>query len=327
MNDGKKLEKLVRLVQEALKNMPSTEIFSNYKIENVSGRKREIDIFIKSQINGMDIKIAIECKDYKKAIPAEKLEAFNSKCQRIKGISKKVFVSSSGYQADAFEAAKYFDIELFNLNEMSNQQVTEWFPIKQLNANIKLQLPLILQIQATEDEIKKMPDKELTVYYYEDIAPIIMTGFVWNAVVVPEQKTIQNYMLLDFMKGNCRKEEDKYTRMPFVLNVEGVYILGENNKKINLNRIESEIVGWYDDLPAQIIEAKSYEKVDTNPDATVVSFDVGKEERVEIVKTQNNDLSFFCTMKDGRTFKMKTLVSYDSKTDVLKRVKKDENEG
>ena len=86
MNDGKKLEQLVRFVQETLKNVPDTEIFSNYKIENISGRKREIDVFIKSQINGMDIKIAIKCKDYKNAIPVEKIEAFNSKCQRINGI-------------------------------------------------------------------------------------------------------------------------------------------------------------------------------------------------------------------------------------------------
>lgn len=142
MNDGKKLEQLVRFVQETLKNVPDTEIFSNYKIENISGRKREIDVFIKSQINGMDIKIAIECKDYKNAIPVEKIEAFNSKCQRINGISKKIFVATNGYQADAIEAARDFDIELYNLIDISKKQITEWLPIKQLNPNIKLQPPL-----------------------------------------------------------------------------------------------------------------------------------------------------------------------------------------
>jgi len=327
MNDGKKLEKLVRLVQETLKNLPNTEIYSNYKLENVSGRNREIDVFIKSQINGMDIKIAIECKDYKNAIPVEKIEAFNSKCQRITGISKKVFVSSNGYQADAFEAAKYFDIELFKLNEISKKQIEEWLPIKQLKANIKLQLPFKIQLQGTEDEIKSIPNEELTVHYYENRPSILITGFVWNAVVVPKQRIIQNYMLLDFMKGNCKKENDRYTRIPFVLDLKGVYILGKKDKKLNLNKIESEVVGWYDETPAHIIEAKTYEKVDTNPDATVVSLDVGKEETAEIVMTQKDDFSIFHTKKDGQTFKLETLASYDPKTDELKIMKKDKNEG
>jgi len=327
MNDGKKLEKLVRLVQETLKNLPNTEIYSNYKLENVSGRNREIDVFIKSQINGMDIKIAIECKDYKYAIPVEKIEAFNSKCQRIQGISKKVFVSSNGYQADAFEAAKYFDIELFKLNEISKKQIEEWLPIKQLKANIKLQLPFKIQLQGSENEIKSIPNEELTVHYYENRPSVLITGFVWNAVVVPKQRIIQNYMLLDFMKGNCKKENDRYTRIPFVLDLKGVYILGKNDKKLNLNKIESEVVGWYDETPAHIIEAKTYEKVDTNPDATVVSLDVGKEETAEIVMTQKDDFSIFHTKKDGQTFKLETLASYDPKTDELKIMKKDKNEG
>jgi len=327
MNDGKKLEKLVRLVQETLKNLPNTEIYSNYKLENISGRNREIDVFIKSQINGMGIKIAIECKDYKNAIPVEKIEAFNSKCQRIKGISKKVFVSSNGYQADAIEAAKYFDIELFKLNEISKKQIAEWLPIKQLKANIKLQLPFKIQLQGTEDEIKNIPNEELTVHYYENRPSILITGFVWNAVVVPKQRIIQNYMLLDFMKGNCKKENDRYTRIPFVLDLKGVYILGKNDKKLNLNKIESEVVGWYDETPAHIIEAKTYEKVDTNPDATIVSLDVGKEETAEIVMTQKDDFSIFHTKKDGQTFKLVTLASYDPKTDELKIMKKDKNKG
>jgi len=327
MNDGKKLEKLVRLVQETLKNLPNTEIYSNYKLENVSGRNREIDVFIKSQINGMDIKIAIECKDYKNAIPVEKIEAFNSKCQRITGISKKVFVSSNGYQADAFEAAKYFDIELFKLNEISKKQIEEWLPIKQLKANIKLQLPFKIQLQGTEDEIKSIPNEELTVHYYENRPSILITGFVWNAVVVPKQRIIQNYMLLDFMKGNCKKENDRYTRIPFVLDLKGVYILGKKDKKLNLNKIESEVVGWYDETPAHIIEAKTYEKVDTNPDATVVSLDVGKEETAEIVMTQKDDFSIFFCLNDCDTFYLETLGSYDPKTDELKIMKKDKNEG
>jgi hypothetical protein len=59
--DGKKLKKLVRLIQDSLKNSANTVIHSNYKIPNTSGRKREIDVFIVSKVNDFEIKIAIEC--------------------------------------------------------------------------------------------------------------------------------------------------------------------------------------------------------------------------------------------------------------------------
>ncbi|MCB0853259.1 MAG: restriction endonuclease, partial [Bacteroidetes bacterium] len=112
---------------------------------------REIDILIKSSINGMEILIAIECKNFKKPIPVEKIEAFHSKCLRIKGISKKVFVSSNGYQADAFGAAKDFEIDLYHLNEISQNAIVEWLPqIKQLNANIKIKLPYKISIDKDE---------------------------------------------------------------------------------------------------------------------------------------------------------------------------------
>ena len=35
---GKKLENLVKLIQEALKDLPQTKIFQNYKIDNKGGR-------------------------------------------------------------------------------------------------------------------------------------------------------------------------------------------------------------------------------------------------------------------------------------------------
>lgn len=79
MNDGRKVEKLVRLIQEAIKDFPNVEIFSNYEIKNKSGRKREIDVLLKTTVNSFEIIIAIECKDYKNAVPVEKIEAFNSK--------------------------------------------------------------------------------------------------------------------------------------------------------------------------------------------------------------------------------------------------------
>ena len=52
--------------------------------------------------------IAIECKDYEKPVPVKDIEAFNTKCDRIKSINKKIFVSKNGYQKDAIPKIKRF---------------------------------------------------------------------------------------------------------------------------------------------------------------------------------------------------------------------------
>lgn len=39
---------------------------------------------------------------------------------------RKFFVATNGYQADAIEAARDFDIELYNLIDISKKQITEW---------------------------------------------------------------------------------------------------------------------------------------------------------------------------------------------------------
>jgi hypothetical protein len=319
MNDGKNTEKLVRLIQEALKDIPNTEIYSNYRIKNQNGRKREIDVLVKSIINGLDILIAIECKDYKRPISVEKIEAFHSKCLRIKGISKKVFVTTSDYQADAYAAAKDFDIDLFVLSNLSKEKIAGWFPIFQLKPNIKIQLPFRLKLNGNKNDISEIPDdKELMIHYYEEKKPILISAFVWNLVVVPKHKMINSYMVLDFMKGNCRKEEGKLSRLPYTLEISGVYILGKNNKKLNVTKIESEIVCWYEDIPATSVVIKEYAKMDSIPVANTISVDIGKKESADIVITQDNDISIFHTKENGQVFPLKTLASYDPKTGELK---------
>lgn len=328
MNDGKKIERFTRLIQETLKNIPQTKIYSNYQIKNKSGRKREIDVLIKSRINNLDIIIVIECKDYKRPVPVDKIESFNSKCQRIEGISKKVFVATNGYQADSIEAAKHFDIELYNLSEISKKEITTWFPIKQLKINIKLQLPFKIQVIGEESDFGNLPyDNELIVHYFGKEESIQISGFVWNSVVVKKQKEIQSLLFIDFMKRKSNDKIDKQTRIPFTLKVSGIYVLGKENKKLKISKIESEIVCWFEETPANIIEARKYEQSGSNPEASIVSLDVGREEVADIIFTQEDDISIFHTKNDGQIYQLKTLASYDPKTDKLEIMKQNKNEG
>ena len=265
----------------------------------------------------MEILIAIECKNFKKPIPVEKIEAFHSKCLRIKGISKKVFVSSNGYQADAFGAAKDFEIDLYHLNEISQNAIVEWLPqIKQLNANIKIKLPYKISIDkdeaefvpnATEDHVKVfLPEKEI---------PISIPMLLWNHFVVTKQIQIKNYMLLDFMR---RKEKDYSivkTEIPFRYRHKGLYTIGADNKKIPILEITASLVCWYEETDVNAIEAKTYGKDNAFAEANLLSLDIGSQEKIDIIFSGKKDMTVFQTTNDGNVNKLQTLVSYDPKED------------
>lgn len=126
MKSFKVFETVVQIVQEVLNENPAVVIHRGYKITNRAGRKREIDVFIESSDPDFPT-VAIECKDWKKKVPAEVIEAFHSKCLRIDGINKKIVVSRNGFQKDAFNAAEEFGIELHLLEQITLNQVNTWY--------------------------------------------------------------------------------------------------------------------------------------------------------------------------------------------------------
>lgn len=320
MNNGKNLEKLVRLIQESLKNIPDTKITSNAKLINNSNRKREFDILIETVINAIDIKIVIECKDYSTPVSAEKIEAFQGKCNRIPEISKKVFVSSNGYQLDAINAAKEFDIVTYTLSEIDKNTIADWFPIKQLKISFKLENALKLFFCVEQEDLKNVPqDKSLMVCFDdENETPIELYGLIWNSTVFRKQHEFYNYMLLNFMKHENTTEPVLF---PFKLELGGVYVKGIGDKKLYLGKVEGTAFGFYRETAANYIEARVFEKNKSNSEASVVSLDVGKEGRADIVYTAD-DVSIFHTKKSGEVFKLQTLATYDKKTDDLKIISK-----
>jgi len=323
MNNGKRLEKLVRLIQEALKDYPNTEIFSNYKIKNNSGRKREIDVLLKTTVNNFDLIIAIECKDYKNAVPVEKIEAFNSKCDRIKGISKKIFVATNGYQADAIDAAKEFEIELYNLNEIDEQEIIKWFPIMQLKGNYLLKQPYNILIEEKEKEfVSTSEDEELIVYFHDGKEPILLTGLLWNKVVFENQRLFKSILICDFMKYDNLNYQ---TLFPFKLTLSGVYLKGLNDRKINLLRVDSYVIGWLEKNPATILEARSFNKSNNQSIANVVTVNIDKEV-ADIVYTNDQELKIFHTNSKGEVKQMVTLFEYNPKTDTFIDFRKEKNE-
>lgn len=329
MKDGKKIEKVIRLIQETLKDSPYTKIYSNYKIENISGSKREIDILIVSVINSMEIKIAIECKNYNKPVPVDKIEAFNSKCLRIKGISKKVFVSASGYQSDALKAAKDFDIEPYFIDEISKENINGWFPIYQVKPQIKIKVPLKINIDGGKDTIKKIPQEDnLIIHYFPDDInekTIPLIGYIWNTVVVAKQYEIRSFLLANLIQKKNNEDVSQHFSIPFSIDLKGVYILDNDNNRVYINRVASELDVWLEKTTMNISDSQLLRNEAGGTTANTLTLDIGENEKADLI-IANDNLGFFYTDSNGKIIELKPLAKYDPKTDNLEIFDK-KNEG
>lgn len=319
MSKGKNIERIGRIVQEAFKSFPKTVIHSNYKIPNISGRKREIDILIVSEVNGYEIRVAIECKDYARKVSVEKVEAFHAKCQRIKGLNKKAMISSSGFQEDAVNAANDFDIDIFELKDISSEAVLSWIDtrqIKQLYTTMKLE-PSTIKVVGDESDIGNMPELEddLMAYFITDNPPKPLINLVIENVN-QNKIFIHSYMVSGFFMDKEQKLPST-ERIPFEIGLKGVFVIGRENRRFPVTKISSAVYATLNERDSNISEILRYENFTSKANkAEVVSIKTDYEGKLELVnKTENGETSFFYTDKNGHIKRLETLATYDPKED------------
>lgn len=319
-NKGKKLEKTVRLIQETLKDSVNTQIFSNYKIPNESGRKREIDVLIISKLNDFEIKIAIECKDFSRKIPVEKIEAFNSKCLRIADINKKVFVSSKGYQADAIEAANHFDIELMTAHEVTPDVVRRWLPISQLSLRLLPRFKDVVLYLDNDDEkyLKEVNSKFNKLLFQKNTSNSInIDSFLIESIKLNKEKLWVS-ALLEWMRLDDSKKMDAFF-IPFRLHFKEMVIYSFDNKEITLLGLEAKINVQFLKKPALIRCGNSLQDASGDVKANTISLDIGSGHTGDVILDKNQKASFYLTNELGETEKMVVLLTYDPKTDTFSK--------
>lgn len=320
-NKGQQLEKTIRLIQETFKDSENTEIFSNYKIPNESGNNREIDVLIVSKINDFEIYIAIECKDYTKKIPVEKIEAFQSKCDRIKKINKKIFVSSKGFQSDAVNSAKYYGIDLFTAEELTSDALLNLMPIKQIKPEI---LPIISNAVLTFDadektinEIKENYDGEIY-RAGNDFAENIKT-VVFEAVG-NHQKDIFGLALLQWMKAKEKNDKEMIFPIKFDLTFDGYYFKKSSDEKIRLLNGNFEVLVKFGFVNPQLISGRTLKDSKGDTKANSINIKVNENVETHMIIKPDEGLDFYLT-ENQTTHKLKTLFTYNPKTDKITKPK------
>jgi hypothetical protein len=313
-NDGKSLEKTIRLIQETLKDSENTKIFNNYKIENESGQKREIDILIVSTINDFDIKIAIECKDYNKKVPVKEIEAFQSKCDRIKEINKKVFVSTNGYQADSINTAKYYGIELHTANKLNQKDIKNWFPIKQMGLEIQSNFTApTLYLDTTQETLNTISKDFNGVVFRENISESIKIETLLIEAIENNKNIIMNLSIIEWLKLEETKKEKSFP-IKFKLDFNDYHIKSIKNKIIKLFSIESSVFVKFIKRDATILGGRIVKGSNEKDISKSITIDVGGNIKSDVIIDKNEELTFFATNEKGQSEKLKTLLTYNPKT-------------
>lgn len=148
-NDGKKYERFVASLQQAIINsetitaQKNINIELNKKIIDNCGVEREFDLYWEYELGGITYKTIIECKDYNSDISVEKIDSLIGKTKDLPDL-KPVFATKKGYQIGAQTKANHNKIDLLIVRE---QNETDWQDedgtpyIKIIDINIHYNLP------------------------------------------------------------------------------------------------------------------------------------------------------------------------------------------
>ena len=109
--DFKKLERLVAKIQRDL--APNSKVSRNVKLQGISGAQRQIDVLVEDKIGQYDIRIVIDCKDYKTPVDIKGVEECSGLFEDV-AAQRGVIVCPAGFTKNAKARAQQLQIDLYS---------------------------------------------------------------------------------------------------------------------------------------------------------------------------------------------------------------------
>lgn len=124
MNASTEYELFTREVYRQLSayhNTCFTKVQHNIKLKGRSGCEHQIDVYWEYIKDGITHRVAIECKNYNKAVPKEKVCAFYGILVDLDDVEG-IMVSKKGFQKGAKQYAEHYGISLKELREPEGEE-------------------------------------------------------------------------------------------------------------------------------------------------------------------------------------------------------------
>lgn len=225
---------------------------------------------------------------------------FRGKCDLVNGISRKIFVAVNGYQSGAKGAAEKFNIDLYDLSEISTQLLSEWV----ITNEIRLSYPSETRIGPisffTKDGRELIYRKEMInrdFCLYEVNKRPIQLYFMVSEVLANSMKQLE---IVDFIKNHIEEEWDKIKLIEFenevVITVSSQFnfsgrrfgaILEDRMQELEKIGVAIEYV-YGIDKPGDVI-ARAYRRENTVIAETVSG--TGSKFKFELIRNVSNGLT------------------------------------
>ncbi len=117
MNPNTEYEKFAQEIYQGLVDadvVKTTDVKHNVKLVGKSGQAHQIDVYWEYEIAGVKHKVAIECKNYNKAVPVGKVRDFYGVLSDLNSVAG-IMVTTVGYQEGAKEYASHYGVSLKEL--------------------------------------------------------------------------------------------------------------------------------------------------------------------------------------------------------------------
>jgi hypothetical protein len=179
---------------------PNVKVETNvyFPTRNKRGKPREIDVLITSQVAGIPIRIAIECKNEKEVTGVGKIDAFIGKLEHV-GLSTQlsVYVSTSRYTIGANERAKEVGMKTLLLKDVENQinQV-----VNEVFQSLVYLLATIATVQLSLSKYSPEPPNGPSLFFYNQEGRICgsigdLVWDLWRNGKIPERIGTHEFQL------------------------------------------------------------------------------------------------------------------------------------
>jgi len=129
VRQGRELERLVAILEEALRP-DGVHVTSPDRIpDSVTGRKREVDVVIRTHEGGTVLAIC-ECRDRRAVADVTWVEQVVTKARDLEGSPAAVLVSTSGFTPEARKKAASYGLDVRLVTEVSVEEFRSWFRVE-----------------------------------------------------------------------------------------------------------------------------------------------------------------------------------------------------
>ena len=301
MQAGKALEHLVAVIQEHLKSDPNARIVQNAKLLNRSGNIREIDVFVQTKANGENIGLAFACKDHKRKITEQTIDAFATKCRELTEIDKGIIVATSGYTKGAKKEAESQKIGLYLIDELPLDDI---IPNYQCYGAKVIINPIWKELKAhlitNTDNVSFDPNEKIK--YVENDKEVDLLKEIFNA-------THTTKALCQFAAKFMEMGKQAYKSTVTISPTSQLYINDVNNTRYLIDHFEIVIGVNVIIEPTQIASHKRYTKIDNDNIVSISEYNSKMTNNTWVIVESNDKQSSFFIKDQGHYYQPSIIIS------------------